>query len=168
MAAGDPIFWSDVDYAINKPMVRLLQQAAQTGIASGSNTAMTFGTGSEEIDTHGFHNTSSNTSRITPTIAGYYRFHGGIAWTGNTDYTVLQAFLRLSGLTGIPPATRVAGITASSQTQVVQCDAIIACNGSTDYVELVGAHVRSGAGTSATVLSSQFTTVFECEYLRPL
>src|SRR4051812_6538784 len=75
VAAGDPVESADIttitDYTTGKPLVRLTQQAAQS-IAT-TNTAITFGASSEDIDTHGFHDTVTNNTRVTPTVAGYYR-----------------------------------------------------------------------------------------------
>jgi hypothetical protein len=162
MAAGDKSFWSDVANAISPPQGRLVQQAAgvQTGIVSGTATAVTFGAGSEDLDTNNFHDTATNNSRVTPTVAGWYRVHGAIALAGATDYTILEAFIRKNGSTGLPPAYRSTGASASAQTLVFGTSALVQCNGSTDYFEIC-MRITKTAGTISTVFSSQFACTLE-------
>src|SRR3954467_11462650 len=98
-AAGDPVAATDIttlqSYTTLRPIVRMVQSVAQTAIASGTITACTFTT--EDVDSNGFHDNVTNNSRITPNVAGWYRFHGAVSFTGQTDYTVVQAYLRING-----------------------------------------------------------------------
>jgi hypothetical protein len=165
MAAGDRIFWTDVDEAIEPPAGRLVQTVAQTGIASGATTAATFTT--EDLDSHNFHSTGALTSRVTPDVAGWYEVDGSISLAGATDYTILEAFVRKNGSTGIAPAYRTTGVSASSQTLVFGTRAKVECNGSTDYFEICF-RITKSAGTISTVISSQFASVLEWRYVRPL
>jgi hypothetical protein len=75
VAAGDPVESTNIttveDYTIRKPLVRLIQSVVQS-IPHDTDTAFTFTAGSEDIDTHGFHDETTNPSRITPSVAGYY------------------------------------------------------------------------------------------------
>jgi hypothetical protein len=164
MAAGDRIFWTDVDEAIEPPSGRLVQTVAQTGITSGTSTATTYTT--EDLDSHNFHSTAVNTSRVTPTVAGWYDVRGAICLAGATDYTILECFLRKNGATGIAPAFRTTGVSASSQTLVFGTNALIEVNGSTDYFENM-LRVTKTAGTISTAISSQFACVLEWVYVRP-
>lgn len=166
MPAGDNAFWSDVARALDPPMGRLLQTTVQSGIASAAATAATFGAGSEDLDTHGFHDTAVNTSRVTPNVAGWYRVNGGVALAGATDYTSIEVRVRKNGATNLAPATKYSS-GAGSLTQVAVASALVSCNGSGDYFELVF-QANKTAGTVATVISSQYTTVLEWEYVRPL
>jgi hypothetical protein len=163
MAAGDRAFWSDVDEAIARPSGRLVQTVTQTGIASATTTALTFTT--EDLDSHNFHNTGVNPSRVTPTVAGWYNVRGGVAYAGATDYIANESFIRQNGLVGIPPGNRITPSTAS-QTLVVPCAAKVFCNGTTDYFE-VCLRATKTAGTIATVISSQYTSTLEWDYDRP-
>lgn len=163
MAAGDKAFWSDVDEAIARPSGRLVQTVAQTGIASATVTPLTFTT--EDLDSHNFHSTSVNTSRVTPTTPGWYNVKGSVAFVGATDYTVNEAFIRQNGSVGVPPAGRFTP-SASAQTLVLGCTAKVFCNGSTDYFE-VCLRATKAAGTIGTVISAQFTSVLEWEFDRP-
>lgn len=151
------------DYTVNRPLVRLVATSAQA-LADNTATAIQFGVGSDIIDTHDFHNESSNNTRITPSIPGVYRFSGSVLFEGQTTAVVSNAFLRLNGATslapagrGTPPGTLAFGLSTTLEQEM---------NGSTDYMELVGQ--QDSAGADNTNQSSQFSCVFECEFLRPL
>lgn len=145
---------------LTRPLVRLVQSVAQS-IPDNAFTALTFAT--EDIDTHGFHDTATNTSRITPNVPGVYRF---IATYVSATITtpVLQAVkLRKNGTTDLAPTGRGAG-TGSNPSQVVT--AIASMNGTSDYMEVLG--LQDSAGATNTVVSGSSTSVFECEFLRGL
>lgn len=142
-----------------KPLVRLVQAAAQS-IPDNTSTALMFGAGSEEIDTHGFHDTTTNNSRITPTIAGYYRFHGNYQSGTPTTLVVINVFFSKNG-SAIPPTGR-GNNGALTQSQSVT--GIIFCNGTTDYVQLTA--LQDSAGAVNTNVITPFISVFECEFLR--
>jgi hypothetical protein len=148
------------DATTGKPLVRLVQAVAQS-IPDNSFTALTFTT--EEIDTHGFHDTGSNTQRITPTVAGYYRFSGTYFSATITTPVLMAVKLRKNGTTDIAPGARGPG---SASNPSMACTAIASCNGTTDYVEVMA--LQDSAGATNTVVASHATSVFECEFLRPL
>lgn len=157
---------TDVDVIAKPPAGRLVQQsgATQGPFSSGTLAAITFGASSEELDTHGFHSTSSNTTRVTPTVAGWYRVNGAVSFTGSGSYTSLEARIRTNGATNIAPAGKISP-GAGSATQVIGCSTLVSCNGSGDYFELIG--VGTGASWS-TVVSSQYASVLEWKYERGL
>lgn len=146
-----------------KPAGRMVQTVAQTGIANNTIVAATFTT--EELDTDNYHNNVTNTSRVTPGKAGWFRFSGAICFTGQTDYTAIESLLRFNGSAGLPPATRVTP-NATATTMVLPVSALVLFNGSTDYVELCLRFSRSGAGTSSTTISVQFATTLEWTFER--
>lgn len=156
MAAGDPILAAD--YAqirrgtIDKLMCRV-RQAATSSQAAG--TPVTFDT--EDWDPFAFHSTSVNTSRITPSVAGYYRFTGQVYMAGTTG--ALAAWLRKNGATAIPSGQRDGG-SPTSQVRSAEADAQVYCNGTTDYVEIL----VDAAATVSTQVSSQFASYLECTY----
>lgn len=160
MAAGDIIFWSDVADAIRPPITRLIQVALQS-IPNATNTALTFGAGSEDIDTHGFHDTAVNTSRITPTKAGRYRVVGTGNLASSAAVTILVAFIGKNG-TAVQPYPRQKPA-ATATTTSASASAIVEMNGSTDYVELF-LHQTSG-GAINTQASGGVNSVLELEYL---
>lgn len=166
---GDVIYASDLntisDATVGKPVGRIRQGTAQTGIVNTTATAITF-TATDEIDTAGIHDPATNSSRVTPTKAGAYQVRAAVAFAGQTDYTVIQVYIAKNG-TALAPATRITP-SASSQTLVVPAAATVDCNGTTDYFEVYMVATRSGAGTTSTVVSVQFASVLEWEYSRPL
>ncbi len=151
-----------------KPLVRLVQQAAQS-IATGTDVAITFGAGCEDIDTRGFHGTATSSSRITPTVAGYYRLTGTVWWAADTDIVSLYAGLGKSG-NFLAPRQRIVlpSTTTASASRSVFVTAILSANGSTDYFELLSQQTQAAAGSLSTAAAGSSSSVFECEFLRPL
>lgn len=143
-----------------KPIGRLVQTVAQS-LADNTQTAVTFTT--EDIDTHSFHSTVTNTSRVTPTIAGWYRVHGTGFPASQTTPVTQDANIRKNGATNLAPAARQAGSqSAFSNT----CTALVSCDGLSDYFELVLRQDSSGAVNTA--VGSQISSVLEWEYVRGL
>jgi hypothetical protein len=163
MAAGDKAYWSDISNAISPPIVRLVAQAAQT-LSTATQAAITFGAGSEDIDTHGYHDTASNTSRVTPTLAGYYRVRGTVIMAASTTVTGLFAAIGKNG-TNLAPSDRDRPNTTSNTTHA-SAEAIVSLNGSTDYVELNA--TMTGPATLATSAAGSVASVLECQFIRPL
>lgn len=161
MAAGDIIYWSDVADAIRPPVTRLVQQASQS-CANAANTAVTFGAGSEEIDTHGFHDTSVNTARITPTKAGRYRVKGTVNMAAQNTVSLLTAFIGKNGAS-VQPFSRSKPGTVSTSTVAHDAEAIVELNGTTDYVELYVNQTSGGA--LSTQASGGVNSVLELEYI---
>ena len=165
MAAGDKAFWSDIADAINPPLIRLVQQAADTFV-TGVAKAVTFGAGSEDIDTHGFHDTAVNNTRITPTKAGYYDFRGTIffASAAHNDQQI-QAFIYKNGVI-VAPGNRVRWNATTATQKSIEAYAMIPMNGTTDYVELQG--TQNTGGNLLTQVGGGLNSVLEGKYLRPL
>lgn len=161
MAAGDIIFWSDIADAIRPPVVRLVQQAAQS-MANATNTAITFGAGSEEIETHPWHDTAANTSRITPTKAGRYRVKGTVSVAANTTVSLLAAFIAKNGV-AVQPFSRSKPAVVSASTVSHDVSAIVELNGTTDYVEVYGNQTSGGALN--TQASGGVNGTLELEYI---
>lgn len=164
VVAGAPTASADfaalVAQTAGKPLVRLVASAAQS-LATSTLTAITF-TGSEDIDTHGFHNPASNTSRITPTIAGYYRLYGVVVFFTTT--ATLEAYIAKNG-TAVAGGQREAAV-ATGAVRGLTASSILSANGSTDYFEIQG--WQNSGGALLTNLSGRITSMFECEFIRPL
>jgi hypothetical protein len=154
--------WS-VPKAFFKPVGRLVDAAGGQSIPHNTTTAINFAT--EDFDTHAFHSTSSNTSRVTPTLAGYYQVHGAVSLTSRTDYTGFEAAVRKNG-SPIPAAERY-GPGTGNTTQVSNASAIVECNGSTDYFEISARHQNGASAAVLTVASAQFASVLEWSYIGP-
>jgi hypothetical protein len=146
-----------------KPAGRLVQTVAQAGFANNTLTPLTFTT--EDLDTHNFHNNVTNNSRVTPTVPGWYRVFAAASLVGNTDFTAVEVTIRANGGFSTAPAFRIQpGTTAG--TIVIQCSALILCNGTTDYFEGITRTLRSGSGTGSTAISIQFASVLEWTFER--
>jgi hypothetical protein len=140
-----------------------VQQSVQS-IPDNTITALTFGASSEDIDTHGFHDTASNTSRITPTVAGYYRFYG-VYYCGTISVPVtIDASFRKNGATTIASGGKSPEAGTAAKSVTASC--IQSMNGSTDYMEFMA--LQDSAGATNTNVSARFTSIFECEFIRPL
>ena len=173
VASGDPINATDVttieDYTIRAPIVRLIQAAAQS-VPSNTDTAVTFGAGSEDIDTHGYHDTAVNTSRITPLLAGYYQLTGVVSWAADTDIIRHDAVFAKNG-SGVAPRNRFvtdATATANAARMTYPVVAVLTANGSTDYFELIANQLQNAAAAENTLVAGSSASVFECIFLRPL
>jgi hypothetical protein len=170
VAAGDPVESADVttieDYTSGRPLVRLIAQSAQS-ITDNTNTAITFGASSEDIDTHGYHDTASNTSRITPTngVAAYWRVTA-LAWMASNS-TTTDLFVGIYKNGGIHTINRVKPDNTVSDAPSVQVTAIVALNGTTDYVEMYVNNDDSGGSARNTATGSGTNCVLEAEFLRP-
>lgn len=157
---GQRITADALNVLFGKPIGRLVQATLQS-LADATRVAVTFGTGSTVIDTHAFHSESVNTSRITPTKAGYYRFSGFGFWAAQTTPVSTDVTFRLNGTTSLPSAWRGLGTTVAGSgfTQVEQL-----MNGTTDYMELTIDQDSSGAVNSN--VSVNFTSSVEWEFIR--
>jgi hypothetical protein len=146
-----------------KPLVRVVQQTVQS-IANSTTVALTFGAGSEEIDTDGWHDTSVNTSRITPLKAGYVRLTGTVFFPTTTTITVLRACIGKNGTILSPYKAEKPSTT--SQVVSAQISMLQQCNGSTDYFELFA--LQSSGAAVNTSTGAGVSSVLELEFLRPL
>lgn len=163
VASGDEINASDItsleDLTIRAPMCRLVQSGVQS-IANNVGTALTFTT--EDFDPYNFHDSVTNTTRILPTVAGWYRFHGTYFSSTFTSPTLFAVYLRKNGAT-IPPGMR-ALYSAAVVSPGVNCTALIEMNGTSDYVELIALQASSGA--TNTAVSAYIASTFECKLER--
>lgn len=168
-AAGDPVRATDDDTITQsssaKPLVRLIQQVAQS-LVSGANTALTFSAGSEDIDTDGWHDTVTNNSRVTPTVAGYYRVTAAVNFVASTTTVGMQALTAKNGSVQSPSSR--ARPNASSLVAGAQADALLSANGTTDYFEAFGWQSDSGAAARLTNITAAASSTLEVEFLRPL
>jgi len=159
VATGDRILASTVNdiikYGLNRALVRLVQTAAQS-IPDATLTALTF-TGAEDIDVYGFHDPTTNSSRITPNIPGTYLFFGSYFTAVPTTPVNIDCSIRKNAATVTATGNRdVLGALASSQ----YAQGIFDMNGSTDYAELIGFQDSSGAVN--TNVSLRFSSHFSC------
>lgn len=160
------------------PLVRLVASGTQS-ITNNTNTAIIY-SGTDDIDTHSYHDPATNNTRITPTKAGYYRVAVTYWTAASVTLSFIETFVRKSGSTSIGPVARTAGLggaasnsgpaVGGAQTYSVQMQCIVSLDGVADYVEQ---HVRQvqSSGTAAVLTNAtgaNFSCCMELEYLRPL
>lgn len=100
----------------------------------------------EEFDTANCFDSTTN-YRFTPNVAGYYQVNGNIGYT--TSVTAPQLGIYKNGSQfkmGVNPS-------AGNWSSVA---ALIYLNGSTDYIELYGAHVTGTTQTLANTLAYNY------------
>ena len=146
-----------------KPVVRLVASGTQS-IPHNVSTPVAFTV--EDWDTANFHDTVTNNTRITPNKAGYYRLTASLMMGGRSDWTYIQAGINKNGV-AVAPHNRV-GPNANSTVRSVDVNVTQQANGTTDYFELSVLQVNTAAVAVLTNQSSQFSTVFECEFIREL
>lgn len=166
LGSGQIVYEDDINAlraaSDQKPICRAVANAVQS-IPHNTNTALLFG--GEDIDTHGFHSVSVNTGRITPTVAGIYRFTATGFIAGFTDYSQMNVWVRLNGVTNLAPASR-RGNMANAQAHSMHTSVVWSMNGTSDYVEAVMLHANTAVAARNTNQSATFTSVFEAEFLR--
>lgn len=164
VAAGDEILDTDItdleDLTIRKPIGRMVQAVAQS-IPDNTITAVTWTT--EDIDTDNFHDTATNNTRITPTVAGYYRFDFLYYSASQTTGVSTDASFRKNGSGSIASGQRG---NLSSLAWAQDASTIVEMNGSTDYIECMALQDSSGAVN--TNVSGRFTSVCMWEFIRSL
>jgi hypothetical protein len=168
--AGDELAAADLEKlnvtTVAKPIGRLIQQPASQALADNTAVAVTFGTGSTVYDTNSFHSESSNTTRVTPSIAGYYRFSGVVFFETEASPVVASANFRFNGTTNLAAAWRAGTASIGLQAFSGLTQVTIAMNGTTDYVELMA--LQDSAGADNTNTSVHFSSTLEWEFIRPL
>ena len=118
------------------PTFSAYQSSSQTGIVNGVFTKILFQT--EEWDT----NNNFASSTFTPTVAGYYQVNAGVAWLAGYSTAILSIYKNGSAYkdgTSLPTATYRSTV-----------NAIVYCNGSTDYIEIYGQQTSGGSGSLAS------------------
>jgi hypothetical protein len=169
---GDIIYAADINDWRDGPCGRLVASGAQT---LTDNTAVAILWAAEDRDTGSWHSTSVNTSRVTPTKSGILRVHGTLFLSTLVNGVTVDVNVRLNGVTNLAPGNRLGGAAAhgvaasafsTANAFSVSTTAQIEVNGTTDYFELVGR--QNSGGDDDTNQSSQFSSVLEWEYLRPL
>jgi hypothetical protein len=135
--------------AINAPICMLKQIAVQS-VANATNTAITFT--DEIVDTLGWHSTSTNTSRITPTVAGWYMVQGkvtfGTSTAGGRNASIWKNGVAIDGSAGYITMGSLNG-SESIHTSLT----MVYVNGTTDYIELYVIQNSGGAVNTATAVA---------------
>lgn len=162
--AGDVLTAAALNAVTDKPICQLFQTAAQT-ITDNTSTALTF-TGTEDIDTHNFHDPATNPERITPTVPGYYLVTASYGTaTPATMVTILLSILK--NATIIKGARRPFTGTTTTSSQTIDTSIIVALNGSTDFVSATALQDNTGSASQATITGTVASSL-SVEFIRPL
>lgn len=123
---------------IEQPAIacRVYNDAAFTHNSTGNYLAITFNT--DRSDPYGLHSTTSNTSRITVTLAGWYLISGHATFAANAT-GIRQLAIRADGSTYIAAQNQ----TALSDVVVHLSLATVYYLAATNYIELM-AYQNSG------------------------
>ncbi len=132
-------------------------QTSTQSTTSSVIAAITFN--AEAYDPFGFHSTSVNTSRITPTIPGTYKAWGQVCWAANTtgDRTA-QIYKNGAGLDSLPymgmPSLKGTGLSFGFSF----CFGTAYMDGVSDYFTLHG--TQNSGGSLNTAYSSAGSNSF--------
>lgn len=151
VGAGDFVSAETVNFIIqrqvNRPVCRVVL-TANLSVANGTPTNVAFGSGTETNDDLGWHNTSVNTTRITPTYAGRYLIMAWGGWAANT--TGDRRFSIYKNGVGYGAFDRVKSVDASGTTYCRVHD-VFEADGLTDYFEM---NVFQSAGVALNLLGN--------------
>ena len=116
VAGNGPVIYATSSVAVSIP----------TGLPATKITSLV-----AQIDT----NSNFSNSRFTPTIAGYYQINAQVY--NGSGLTSLTVYIYKNG-----GASSVAGSASNVPSFQSTASAILYCDGSTDYIELFGAHIQ--------------------------
>jgi hypothetical protein len=142
---------------LNNAMPLCILENGSFALPAGAGTSVTFGT--EVLDPLNWHSTVTNTSRVTPTIAGYYFVTlqlNDVTGAGQT-----RALMRCN-----KNGTDISPVRIQMDTNGTDDDfslsGYISLNGTTDYVEM------NILQTNTSSASRTITARFTVQFVRPL
>lgn len=158
----DDTDWSNIANKTYTKNIGRIKRTTTQALADATFVAIQFA--DEDYDTGNYHSTTVNTSRITPTVPGYYRFIGVCLFSAQTTPAFSDTCFRMNGTDQLPGASRGPGNATSTFSGTAF--ATMPFNGTTDYMEFI---VRQdSAGADDTNTTSPFIPVVEWEFVRDL
>jgi hypothetical protein len=158
--AGSRVVSADITsletYSSERPMTLVRQSTTGQTINDNTTTVITFptATATEEYDDLGWHNGTSNTSRITPTIAGRYHIRVHLTWAFNTTVTASSVNILKNGSVISASGNLKPNATDNLATFGGTLDWYADANGTTDYFEMSVAQQSTGNVSQTTNVSS--------------
>lgn len=158
VSGGGVIYAADINRALAGGPERPLCILRNTAVISvANNSIVTPLTWDIEVkDTHGWHSTSANTSRITPLKAGWVQVHAVIHWAGNATgrrATVVKKSAGTANYGEIKAATSSSGVSTVLFRE-------IEVDGVTDYLEIFGFQESGAALNTADVVNTFFSVTW--------
>lgn len=155
VGGGDIILAADMNRALRGGPERPMCILRKTTVTSVADAGQVLTWDTEDLDTDGWHSTSSNTSRITPTKAGWIELSACVVWSVNATNRRGVGF-KLNGGTTVFGNLILATATASQNVAAVATREF-QVNGSTDYLECFAYQNSGGALSTADVTSTFFS-----------
>lgn len=150
-----------------KPIFSAVQQSGVTGWTSATYTAVTFGAGSEVLDTDAQHSVVSNTSQVNiGKTLGFYRLTGVVALVGNTATTLARSGFALNGSMIAGSIASIAPASTSNALAIVAHSTIVEATASGDYVELMGWQTAASGTIGTLVSGGNFASALTVEYIK--
>lgn len=153
---GDDID-ADMNVVANPPICKVRQTVAQS-LTTSTITPITFTT--EDVDTSGMHSTSSNTSRLVATVAGWYLCSGNISYAANATGIRTTAW-QVNGVAA-PGAGQLFVATAAATNRLAAVSTLLQL-AIGDYVELIG--FQSSGGALLTAVSGSEQATISCVFV---
>lgn len=142
--------YNGLTYLLNPPIFYGVQASVQALTNSGTNYAVTLDT--NVVDTYNGHSTTTNTSRYTAQVAGYYLASGCVGYATNAT-GFRAAKLAING-TVVQGAANEIAASSSSYAVTLSTPTIIKYLNVGDYIE-VWAWQTSGGTLNTTAFSDQ-------------
>lgn len=140
-------------FALNVPIATLYQNTTQS-LTTSTNTAISLD--GESLDTYGGHSTSTNNSRYTAQVPGYYLVYGVIVFAANATGWRACTIAKNGSTSAVPGAFGIYQATSSSLAlSAAPALGIIQMNGTTDYVEIYGDQNTGGNLSTAVAATIQ-------------
>lgn len=135
-----------MNFLLNVPACNAIQATAQTGIATATWTSLTLD--STVFDSYGGHSNSTNNSRYTAQVAGWYLCFAAACWAANsTGWRGVRVAKNGGAVSG--GATEVMANTVGAALTTIASPSVIIFLNAGDYVEAQG-YQTSGAGLSTS------------------
>lgn len=137
--------------AINNPICVIYRN---TGLSVTSSTDTVVDFESELTDTLGWHSSITNPSRITPTIAGWYRLTGGMGWSGHATGRRKHSWLK-NGSAIVGGGTSYYAVNSGVILHLFSSP-LVYLNGTTDYITV---SVWQDSGSTLTNVTGDLSFV---------
>jgi hypothetical protein len=139
------------------PLFQGIQTVAQNNLTSSIWATITLDT--ELIDDYGGHSTTTNTSRYTAQLAGWYEVSGSVTWLQNGTGT-RGARLAVNGTVVQGSAVMMSTAASTTDTSVPTTTRVVYLNVG-DYLEVQGWQ-SSGANLATKVDADLTSSLFAC------